>query len=247
LNSAEARRIAGRGAELWRATWEGIADVADELDAAVIVLGSRGPDGHGEDLRRQPLGAGRRARRAARADRGAATLMGVDRQAVRHLPPEPNPALVHDAQERAQSVQNRIADRITAFAGSMTFLNWQLWDRPPAVGGRGPSGRDQPTEAPARRPTKIAGKDAPRTSVSPGERGDEPELATSASASLRKRRARARGGAGAHTRRRRAYAAGAAGPAQWRFRGSSQRAPRRHHLGPHVRATAGAECRKRIP
>ena len=52
-----------------------------------------------------------------------------------------------------------------------------------------------------------------------------------ASASLRKRRARARGGAGAHTRRRRAYAAGAAGPAQWRFRGSSQRAPRRHHLG----------------
>lgn len=27
------------------------------------------------------------------------------------------------------------------------------------------------------------------------------------------------------------YAAGAAGPAQWRFGGSSQRAPRRHHLG----------------
>jgi nucleotide-binding universal stress UspA family protein len=45
LNSAEARRIAGRGAELWRATWEGIADVADELDAAVIVLGSRGLTG----------------------------------------------------------------------------------------------------------------------------------------------------------------------------------------------------------
>jgi uncharacterized membrane protein len=48
--------------------------------------------------------------------------MGVDRQAVRHLPPEPNPALVHHAQERAQSVQNRVADRITAFAGSMTFV-----------------------------------------------------------------------------------------------------------------------------
>jgi uncharacterized membrane protein len=48
--------------------------------------------------------------------------MAVDRQAVRHLPPEPNPALVRHGQERAQSVQNRIADRITAFAGSMTFV-----------------------------------------------------------------------------------------------------------------------------
>jgi uncharacterized membrane protein len=53
--------------------------------------------------------------------------MDVDRQpvrhqGVRHLPPEPNPALVHHAQERAQSVQNRIADRITAFAGSMIFV-----------------------------------------------------------------------------------------------------------------------------
>jgi uncharacterized membrane protein len=35
---------------------------------------------------------------------------------------EPNPALARHAQERAQSVQNRIADRITAFAGSMTFV-----------------------------------------------------------------------------------------------------------------------------
>lgn len=41
---------------------------------------------------------------------------------VRRLPPEPNPALVRHAQERAQSVQNRIADRITAFAGSMPFV-----------------------------------------------------------------------------------------------------------------------------
>ena len=38
------------------------------------------------------------------------------------LPPEPNPALVQHAQERAKSVQNRIADRITAFAGSMAFV-----------------------------------------------------------------------------------------------------------------------------
>jgi uncharacterized membrane protein len=35
---------------------------------------------------------------------------------------EPNPALAQHAQERAQSVQNRIADRITVFAGSMSFV-----------------------------------------------------------------------------------------------------------------------------
>ena len=35
---------------------------------------------------------------------------------------EPNPALVKHAEERARSVQNRIADRITAFAGSMWFV-----------------------------------------------------------------------------------------------------------------------------
>jgi uncharacterized membrane protein len=38
------------------------------------------------------------------------------------LPLEPNPALVQHARERAESVQNRIADRITAFAGSMRFV-----------------------------------------------------------------------------------------------------------------------------
>jgi uncharacterized membrane protein len=35
---------------------------------------------------------------------------------------EPNPALFEHARERAESVQNRIADRITAFAGSMRFV-----------------------------------------------------------------------------------------------------------------------------
>jgi len=35
---------------------------------------------------------------------------------------EPNPALVEHAKERADSVQNRIADRITDFAGSMQFV-----------------------------------------------------------------------------------------------------------------------------
>jgi uncharacterized membrane protein len=37
-------------------------------------------------------------------------------------PVEPNPALVRHAQERAKSLENRVADRITAFAGSMSFV-----------------------------------------------------------------------------------------------------------------------------
>ena len=37
-------------------------------------------------------------------------------------PHEPNPALVQEARRHAESVQNQIADRITAFAGSMTFV-----------------------------------------------------------------------------------------------------------------------------
>jgi uncharacterized membrane protein len=37
--------------------------------------------------------------------------------------PEPvNPALVREAEQRAESAQNRGADRITAFSGSMTFV-----------------------------------------------------------------------------------------------------------------------------
>jgi uncharacterized membrane protein len=35
---------------------------------------------------------------------------------------EPNPALMEHARKRAESVQNRIADRITEFAGSMAFV-----------------------------------------------------------------------------------------------------------------------------
>src|SRR5580765_1541938 len=38
------------------------------------------------------------------------------------LKDEPNPALLENARKRAESVQNRIADRITDFAGSMTFV-----------------------------------------------------------------------------------------------------------------------------
>jgi uncharacterized membrane protein len=39
-----------------------------------------------------------------------------------HLPYEPNPALIKHAEQRAASVQNRIADQITTFAGSMWFV-----------------------------------------------------------------------------------------------------------------------------
>jgi uncharacterized membrane protein len=43
-------------------------------------------------------------------------------QHAKWFPLEPNPALVEHARERAGSVQNRIADRITTFAGSMRFV-----------------------------------------------------------------------------------------------------------------------------
>jgi uncharacterized membrane protein len=42
--------------------------------------------------------------------------------AVMHRALEPNPALARHAEERARSIENRIADRITAFAGSMPFV-----------------------------------------------------------------------------------------------------------------------------
>jgi uncharacterized membrane protein len=38
------------------------------------------------------------------------------------LPDPVNPVLVDHAEERAKDAQNRIADRITTFAGSMTFV-----------------------------------------------------------------------------------------------------------------------------
>ncbi len=38
------------------------------------------------------------------------------------MPPVQHPALVEHAQQRAQKVQNRIADRITSYAGSMHFV-----------------------------------------------------------------------------------------------------------------------------
>lgn len=38
------------------------------------------------------------------------------------LPPPANPALLAHAEQRAEDAQNRIADRITTFAGSMLFV-----------------------------------------------------------------------------------------------------------------------------
>jgi uncharacterized membrane protein len=43
-------------------------------------------------------------------------------QHASHVTYEPNPALARHAHERAQSLQNRLADRITAFSGSMAFV-----------------------------------------------------------------------------------------------------------------------------
>jgi uncharacterized membrane protein len=45
------------------------------------------------------------------------------RRALIPLPPPPvNPVLLQHAEERAQRAQNRIADKITTFAGSMAFV-----------------------------------------------------------------------------------------------------------------------------
>src|SRR5262249_15609873 len=41
---------------------------------------------------------------------------------ISHIPVEPNPALLEHAIKRQKSIENRIADRITTFAGSMQFV-----------------------------------------------------------------------------------------------------------------------------
>ena len=60
---------------------------------------------------RHPEAGSARARRA-----------GLDGRLLPHLPREPSPALVEQAEQRARSIENRVADRITAFAGSMRFV-----------------------------------------------------------------------------------------------------------------------------
>ncbi len=45
-----------------------------------------------------------------------------DNDLVARLKADQNPAVLEHARKRAESVQNRIADRITTFAGSMAFV-----------------------------------------------------------------------------------------------------------------------------
>ena len=53
---------------------------------------------------------------------GSAAGHSTLRRRLSRLSSETNPALVKHAEERAKNVQNRIADQITAFAGSMWFV-----------------------------------------------------------------------------------------------------------------------------
>ena len=46
----------------------------------------------------------------------------VQLQRLTHRGLEPNPALLRQADQRAKSIENRIADWVTAFAGSMPFV-----------------------------------------------------------------------------------------------------------------------------
>jgi uncharacterized membrane protein len=57
------------------------------------------------------------------ADGTRVPLLGVSGVASSARPVGPlNPALIEHARQRAESVENRIADRITAFSGSMRFV-----------------------------------------------------------------------------------------------------------------------------
>ena len=53
----------------------------------------------------------------AAREKAAASVMDLSPRRL-----EPNPALVRQADARAKSIENRVADRITAFAGSMPFV-----------------------------------------------------------------------------------------------------------------------------
>jgi uncharacterized membrane protein len=53
---------------------------------------------------------------------GATVEQRVQLKQRSHRILEPNPALVRQAEMRAKSIENRIADRITEFAGSMPFV-----------------------------------------------------------------------------------------------------------------------------
>jgi uncharacterized membrane protein len=53
---------------------------------------------------------------------GVNTEQSVRLERLAHMPLEPNPVLLEHAEKRAKNVQNRIADAITAFSGSMLFV-----------------------------------------------------------------------------------------------------------------------------
>ena len=70
------------------------------------------------DVMTQDAGTGRPGGQDGNAHRG---LLGRVLFPGR-LPRPVNPALLRHSDERAEDIQNRVADKITAFAGSMTFV-----------------------------------------------------------------------------------------------------------------------------
>lgn len=82
-------------------------------------------DGSARDLEARARGEDTAAVRGLRpaADGTRVPLLGVSGVASTARPVGPlNPALIEHARQRAESVENRIADRITAFSGSMRFV-----------------------------------------------------------------------------------------------------------------------------
>jgi uncharacterized membrane protein len=69
------------------------------------------------DGARRPCEAAARLAREANAARAKAVAAVMQKRAL-----DPNPALARHAEQRARSIENRIADRITGFAGSMPFV-----------------------------------------------------------------------------------------------------------------------------
>ena len=80
-----------------------------------------------------PVADSRSANGAGSDEHGEALGKRLRRLLVPRRPPPPiNPALLTHTEKRAEDAQNRVADRITTFAGSMTFvylhiLSFGLW------------------------------------------------------------------------------------------------------------------------
>jgi uncharacterized membrane protein len=82
-------------------------------------------DGSTRHVEARPRGEDAAAVRGLRpaADGARVPLLGVsDVASTTRSAGALNPALIEHARQRAQSVENRIADRITAFSGSMRFV-----------------------------------------------------------------------------------------------------------------------------